>query len=704
MDEEAGFIAALAADPSDRTAALVFADWLDDRGDPRGAMLRIDEVRAWMAPKYENPLPGLLAAVESGKGVTKASQVLARIGEAAVPGLVALLKHETPRARLRAVKALRLLGPKAKAAIPALTELVKGKSRGDTAAARREAVAVLGVLRAKRSAQDELAKGLDSADDAERLAAVEAMAKLRTRTAASSLCKVLADESAEVRRAAAHQLQWIASPSMTYAVEPLRKALADEQLGVRSSAVMALGRIGPKAAAAVPDLIRLLNGADTTLRRIVIDALGQVGVGTPEVLEALLAALRDTETQPLAINALARWPAIPTSAAPALLEFIRKPNSGTAYWDAQLTQSGLKVLSLITPPPPEVLEALRAQLIGSGAHAAVEALGKLGPPAAALLPALVAAFHEPGPHCDAYTLAKAIGRIGGDGIAALTEALDREPSENDPTPIAAAYGLKEAGPAARSALPALRALLARFHRQNVSYGQAIVVDATVSVGPEAAVAAPEFVAKFLEPDCPLHYADALGDALRVFGPAVLPFAPQLTEALGQSAHARKHHRIAELLTGLVRHGFDGFTTFRDALRRVIAGDFYADSSYSSEYHRRVCAGAAVAGLAALGPAAEEAIPDLVLADQTFNNWELRVKVLAAYGAIGGPAVAHIRAALIDPARDVRLAAIKAFGASGDESVESQEALRKLETDAVKLVRAQAIAALRKMTTPKRKRS
>ena len=47
MSEEAAFVAALAANPTDKTAALVFADWLDDRGDPRGPMLRDDEVRAW---------------------------------------------------------------------------------------------------------------------------------------------------------------------------------------------------------------------------------------------------------------------------------------------------------------------------------------------------------------------------------------------------------------------------------------------------------------------------------------------------------------------------------------------------------------------------------------------------------------------------------------------------------------------------------
>jgi uncharacterized protein (TIGR02996 family) len=37
MDEEAGFIAALLAEPSDVTTLLVYADWLDERADPRRA-------------------------------------------------------------------------------------------------------------------------------------------------------------------------------------------------------------------------------------------------------------------------------------------------------------------------------------------------------------------------------------------------------------------------------------------------------------------------------------------------------------------------------------------------------------------------------------------------------------------------------------------------------------------------------------------
>jgi uncharacterized protein (TIGR02996 family) len=41
MDEEAAFTAAILAAPRDDAPRLVFADWLDERGDPRGEWLRV---------------------------------------------------------------------------------------------------------------------------------------------------------------------------------------------------------------------------------------------------------------------------------------------------------------------------------------------------------------------------------------------------------------------------------------------------------------------------------------------------------------------------------------------------------------------------------------------------------------------------------------------------------------------------------------
>ena len=42
MTDDAAFLAAIRADPTDDLARLVYADWLDERGDPRGAYLRAE--------------------------------------------------------------------------------------------------------------------------------------------------------------------------------------------------------------------------------------------------------------------------------------------------------------------------------------------------------------------------------------------------------------------------------------------------------------------------------------------------------------------------------------------------------------------------------------------------------------------------------------------------------------------------------------
>jgi uncharacterized protein (TIGR02996 family) len=698
MNEEAAFIAALVADPSDRTAALVFADWLDERGDPRGAMLRIEKVRAWMAPTYENPLPKLRAALDTGKGVTEATKIYALIGEPVVPELVSLLAHEAPIVRLRAVKVLRLMASKAKAATPALMELVRGTNKEDYSA-RNEAIRLLGVMRVKQTAKEEFAKGLDSADAAERLAAVEAMAKLRTKTAADSLCKALADSSEPVRRAAAQQLHWIASPPMTFAVEPLRKALADKDADIRSFAVVALGKIGPKAAAAVPDLLRLLKGAAGKAPGSMIEALGQIGAGNPDVLEVLLATLRDPKTQNKSICEITKWPTLPASAAPALLELVRNPNSGSAYSDRNRSSAGLKLLGRIDPPTPEVLDEFRSQLAVKGnASAAALALEELGPRAAVLLPELTKALYRRNKNADPQAVAKAIGKCGAEGAAVLIEALDYKPTDkDDPIPLAVIGGLSAAGPAAISALPQLRARLRKNAR-----GRPAVVAAIAALGPDAAAAVPELVTVLLG-DCDIYEVRSVATALRSFGPAVLPFVPRLSEVLLQAARAENHPPVIELLTALVPHGADVFATLRTVLQQATDSDFYGVSGYQGERLRTLIAGAAIAGLAALGPTAEPAVPDLVRADQTLNNATLRAKVLDAYGAIGGAAVPHIRAALADRYRDVRLAAIKALSATGDESADSQEALRQLETDSNRMVRLRVAGALQKMGTRKRKR-
>ena len=53
-DDEA-FVRAIVAAPGDDLPRLVYADWLDDRGDPRGAYLRAEA--AWATPWKDDTRP-----------------------------------------------------------------------------------------------------------------------------------------------------------------------------------------------------------------------------------------------------------------------------------------------------------------------------------------------------------------------------------------------------------------------------------------------------------------------------------------------------------------------------------------------------------------------------------------------------------------------------------------------------------------------
>ncbi len=71
------------------------------------------------------------------------------------------------------------------------------------------------------------------------------------------------------------------------AVEGLRGLLKERKESVRAEVVMGLGRIGPDAEAAVPDLVPLLGDKSERIRREASRALGRIG---PAAIEPLIAA------------------------------------------------------------------------------------------------------------------------------------------------------------------------------------------------------------------------------------------------------------------------------------------------------------------------------------------------------------------------------------------------------------------------------
>lgn len=50
MSDEVAFLNAIRANPDDDTTRLVYADWLDDRDDPRGAFVRLHLALRSVAP------------------------------------------------------------------------------------------------------------------------------------------------------------------------------------------------------------------------------------------------------------------------------------------------------------------------------------------------------------------------------------------------------------------------------------------------------------------------------------------------------------------------------------------------------------------------------------------------------------------------------------------------------------------------------
>src|SRR5690349_6519973 len=52
MTDEDAFIQAIVANPDDRTAKLVYADWLDERSDPRAEFLRLHARLGELAPDH----------------------------------------------------------------------------------------------------------------------------------------------------------------------------------------------------------------------------------------------------------------------------------------------------------------------------------------------------------------------------------------------------------------------------------------------------------------------------------------------------------------------------------------------------------------------------------------------------------------------------------------------------------------------------
>lgn len=140
---------------------------------------------------------------------------------------------------------------------------------------------------------EELFENLQSADAAERARAASDLGHLYEDTAIEPLQRALSDEDPSVREAAAEAMTWISSvaESARSAVPALCDRLSDLDWWVRMHAAEALANISDEAA--VDPLVEALKDKHPLVRMHVAGALG--AIGDPRATEPLKQALRDVD-------------------------------------------------------------------------------------------------------------------------------------------------------------------------------------------------------------------------------------------------------------------------------------------------------------------------------------------------------------------------------------------------------------------------
>jgi HEAT repeat protein len=285
-----------------------------------------------------------------------------------------------------------------------------------------------------RTADDplpELIRGLGTNTPADRLRAAKDLARLGwlAREALPALIAALDDDDAKVREAVAQAVGTMGPD----ALPTLSGMLTHRDKYVRRNAVWAIGKLGPLARPALSDLCAGLKNADPRTASGAAQALGNLGADGAEAIPALAEAMRGTNIVlcRLAAKALSQIgpPALSTLIAHLQHSdpFVRGESALAIGWMGPVARSAVPFLAQVvrgpratlTPTPPTVpppeprptkkpADGEQAEWVGDSdtitpaqtpppevattedscrIHAA-QALGRIGPAAAAALPAL----------------------------------------------------------------------------------------------------------------------------------------------------------------------------------------------------------------------------------------------------------------------------------------------------------------------------
>lgn len=459
-------------------------------------LAEIAKVFGSIGPEARDAAPLLAKALRRDDPTLGAAVIdaLGEIGESAIPILRESLREESVPTRRGAVEALAKIGPPATESLAralrdadhsvralAAEKLVHLDPEGIEALgqALEDASAAVRILAVRTLAQPgrntsklapAIAKRLDDGEGSVQKEAAIALGKIKAEPAVivPPLIRALSKKDESVSVTAREALLTVGPP----AVPILAKSLKDSARPAQTRMCAVLGQLGPDAREAVTPLIELLRLRDDTLHAAVADALTRIdGPAVPELTKLLGHA--DSSLRKRSAKVLGKFGPAAKDAVPALIEMLR-------HEDASVRSASIQALGKIgAGAAPRLLDELRkrpdhdpliAATAATGKPAvtglvkllrgndlslrmtAMEALGRMGPPAREAIGPLIVVFSDPN-YRAGVKAAESVARIGPAAVGDLARVLD---DKNLVMRKLAAIALGHMGPPAKAALPRLK--------------------------------------------------------------------------------------------------------------------------------------------------------------------------------------------------------------------------------------------------------
>jgi len=234
-----------------------------------------------------------------------------RADPAAVPTLAALAKKGPKNVRIEAIRAMPQIG--GAPAVPVLVELLADSDRQISQSAQDALAAMPG-----RAAHAAVMEMLDSGDTDRRLTALELIGRRRMVSGIPELLKAAEDADPKVRPAAIRKVGELGGPGeVTSLLDILMRLSESQDLSAIERALSAVCTKTDNPQSNAGRLTRLLDRASPGQKSVLLQVLGVIG--GPDALEAVRAAVNDTNGQvrAAAVRALCGWKT--ADAAPDLL-------------------------------------------------------------------------------------------------------------------------------------------------------------------------------------------------------------------------------------------------------------------------------------------------------------------------------------------------------------------------------------------------